>query len=398
MRNAGVSRPWRRSRNGVLASVASAILLGALTSPSIATASLERNSHGKPSHAQTFVAVKRLRAIVAAKKEYSKYHKVQPRINIPALPSRPPSGENLLITTCAVAVCQEVTNPAAQAAKALGWNVTQVGLALTGPQPVIDMWQQVLQHPPDLMAYEGTVPDSQVQTYIDAAAAAGVKIVDLAPKGTVPSPNGPIYSEVNGPNVLTLSGKLMGDAVVDNAPRGRGDVVWITDPTKAFFVPAQTALTKIVKSAGGTVDTLGVSLTDAGTGVPGKVVDYVRAHPEVKYLAFALNDLTQGVPAALHAAGLARRVKIISRAPSPSAISDIRSGAQWATVAEEVPSAGWRSIDQLARIAEGVPMTDDIADPVGWHMIITKSNVGTRPAGPSAPGFPDAFLKAWHLN
>ncbi len=352
-------------------------------------ASPDRHPHREPS---------RVRPIAAAKREYAKYHRVQPSIDIPALPSRPPAGKSLLVTTCPVAVCHLVSDPAAQAAQALGWNVTQVELPLTGLQPLVNMWQQVLHNPPDLMAYEGTAPDSQVQPYIDAAGAAGVKIVDLAPKGTIISPNGPIYAEVNGTNVLTLSGQLMGDAIVNNAPRGRGDVAWITDPTRAFFVPAQTALTNVVTSAGGTVDTLNISLTDVGIGVPGEVVAYVRAHPCVKYLAFALNDMTQGVPAALKAAGLAGRVKIISRAPSPSAISDIRSGAQWAAVTEEVPSAGWRSIDQLARLVEGVPMTNDISNPVGWHMIIDKSNVGPDPAGPSVPGYPDAFLKAWHLE
>jgi ribose transport system substrate-binding protein len=386
---AQASKQRHRLRAGVLASLAGAIILGALTSPSSVMARTDQASHGMPS---------RIQAIIAAKKQYGQYHRIQPPIDIPALPARPPTGENLLITTCPVAVCQDVTNAAAQAAEALGWNVTQVDLPLTGPQPLIDMWQQVLQNPPDLMAYEGTEPDSQVQSYIDAAGADGVKIVDLAPKGTVISPSGPIYAEVNGSGVLALSGQLIGDAIVDNAPRGRGNVVWITDPTKAFFVPAQTALTNVVTGAGGKVDTLDISLNDVGSAVPGEVVDYVRTHPNVKYLAFALNDMTQGVPAALKAAGLAGRVKIISRAPSSSAIGDIRSGAQWAAVTEEVPSAGWRSIDQLARLVEGVSMTDAISDPVGWHMIIDKSNVGTDPDGPAVPGFPDSFLTAWHVN
>lgn len=391
MRDARASTSRLRGRGAVLAGVVSVVTLAGFMSPAVAAASAGGVSRGESAREQ---------AIDVAQVEYAKYHRVQAPIAIPVLPSPPPTGKNLLITTCAVTVCKVVSDAAAVAANKLGWNVNTVILPLGAGQAqgLTDMWNHVIANPPDLMAYEGTLPDSQVQPLIDQAAAKGVKIVDLAPKGTIISPTGPIYAEVNSPDVLALSGRLMGDSIVQDARRHRDHVVWITDPTRAFFVPAQTALTKVVTSAGGTVDTLGISLSDVGIGVPGKIVAYILAHPHLKYLAFALNDMTAGVPTALKAAGLANRVKIVSRAPSASAISDIQSGAQWKSVTEEVASAGWRSIDQLARLVEGVPMTADISNPVGWHMIIDKSNVGTNSTGPSVPGFPSSFLTAWHIQ
>lgn len=381
-RRVGVAR-WKRM--ALLGSVAALVV-------SVPGASVAgESSHHPDRHHSHLVAAK------AARTEYAKYHRTQPGLDIPVLAARPPSGKRLMVSTCPVAVCHLTTDPAVASATRLGWTVKEVELPLTGVQPVIAFWEQVLAERPDAVVYEGTVPDSQVQAYIDRAAAAGVKIVDAAPKGTVVSSSGPIYAQVNGPSVLALSGRLMGDAVVTSSRHRHARAVWITDPTRAFFAPAQAAFTSVLTSTGGSVDTLGIALADVGIGVPGAVVSYVKAHPHVRYLAFALNDMTAGVPAALKAAGLDKKVKIISRAPSPAGIKDIQTGRQWASVTEEVESAGWRNVDQLVRILTGVPLTADLSDPVGWHMIIDRSNVGTSVGGPQVPGFPSAFLAAWHL-
>lgn len=338
------------------------------------------------------------KARASANAEYRAFHREQAPLEVPALPARPPSDRSIVISTCPVAVCHLSTDPAVAAAKMLGWTVTEVELPLTGSQPVIDLWEQVIADPPDLMVYYSPIPIASVQSYVDRAAALGVKIVDIAPKGTVVSPVGPVYGQVNGAGVLTLSGRLMADAVVhDSHPRGARSV-WISDPTRPFFLPARSTFFDVITSTGGSVDRLDVALGDLGTRVPGQVVEYVRTHPKVRYLAFALNDLTAGVPAALEAAGLQDRVKIIGRAPSPFAIADIRAGRQWAAVTEEKESAGWRNIDQLARLASGVPIPEALRDPVGWHMIVDQSNVGTAVSGPVVPGFPEAFLAAWHMD
>jgi ribose transport system substrate-binding protein len=396
------SRPTgARTRRLAAVTAAAAVVLAGV--PSSAVARAHHHPHG-PSHGSSHghghphQPSPQEQAVAAAKAEYASYHKTQAPLAIPVLPARPPAGKTMVISTCAVAVCHLSTDPAVTAASMLGWTVKQVELPLSGPQPLIDLWQSVIADPPDLMVYYGYLPISTVQTYVDQAAALGVKIVDIAPKGTVVSASGPVRAEVNGPGVLRLSGQLMADAVVKDACRGKARTVWVTDPTRSFFLPAQTAFTDVITKTGGSVDTLSVALANIGTTIPGQVVDYVRTHPDVEYLAFALNDLTAGVPAALKAAHLDKRVKIIARAPTPAAVADIQHGDQWAAVTEEVETAGWRNIDQLARLAEGVAIPSDLVDPVGWHMIVDRSNIGTNPAGPAVPGFPDAFLKAWHLS
>jgi hypothetical protein len=338
------------------------------------------------------------RAVAAAKAVFAQYVKPQPPITVPALPSRPPTGKTIVVMTCPILACVETTDPAVAAAKALGWKVTQVNQAVTGPQAGISAWQQVLANPPQLIAYGEVYPDSQLQKYITEAGAKGIKIAEIAPEGPVAlSAKGPIVSEVSGAPVFGTSGRLMGEAVVANAGVG-AQTAFFTDPTHPTFLPTQDAFTKVVTQAGGSVQVVDFSLANIGTKVASQVVSYVQSHPTIKYLAFVLNDATAGVPEALKAAGLSGRVKIISRNPSPANIKDIQTGAQWATVLEEVGSSGYRAIDQLARAVMGVPISPQLRDPDGWHMIITKSNVGQSTTVPPTPGSPAAFLKAWHLS
>ena len=102
----------------------------------------------------------------------------------------------------------------------------------------------------------------------------------------------------------------------------------------------------------------------------------------MKYLVFGFADLATGVPQALKAAGLADQVRIVSRAPQPTNLENIKAGTEFASVGEENAAAGYRAVDMLARkLAGGKPLDNN---PVGWHQIFTKKNVrrdrqGSRP-------------------
>jgi ABC-type sugar transport system substrate-binding protein len=126
-------------------------------------------------------------------------------------------------------------------------------------------------------------------------------------------------------------------------------------------------------------------------------VSFVQRHPEIKYLAFALNDFTVGVPEALKAAGVAAKVKIVSRAPQLPNLKAIADGDQYAAVADEDVAGGLRGLDGLARALVGDPLDPCCRFPDGWHQIYRKNTVD--PSKPSAtPGVPDSFLKAWRIQ
>jgi ribose transport system substrate-binding protein len=105
-------------------------------------------------------------------------------------------------------------------------------------------------------------------------------------------------------------------------------------------------------------DLLPVTVDDVGAGkVTSKIAAYLQSHPDVNYVELAFSDLGLGVPEVLQSAGLDERVKIVGVQGNKAVLKQIVSGkiAAWTAQAQEF--AGWLSLDALARLAKGMPLT-----------------------------------------
>ena len=335
-------------------------------------------------------------AVEAAKAEFEKFIKPQPDIEIPPVPKKPPTGTKLTVVTCPLPVCRAETDPAKKAAEELGWSIEYLQTELT-PEAYQATMDQVVAKPPEALSVIASIPYEVIEKQIKELAAKKVPIVAIAPIGIEPNEAGPVLGVVTGPPQFGQSGRLMGDAVV--ADHGEGaKTVFITDPSlKGVWGPVQEEFTKVVTGAGGEVEELQVEAAQIGKSIPTQVTSYVQSHSDVEYLAFALNDLTVGVPQALESAGLNESVKIVSRAPQPANLENIKNGVEWTSVAEENSAGGYRSIDQLVRAMQGVPL-GELANPAGWAQIINSESVTETDAVPTTPGFPTVFQEAWHLK
>jgi ABC-type sugar transport system substrate-binding protein len=336
-------------------------------------------------------------AVKAAQDEVAKYSAPQPPIEIPELPSKPPSGKTFTMASCILPVCQTQVKAAQEATKLLGWKMTFLQEPYT-PEGYKNVYKQIQQSPPDLLATQPILPDSFIKDELAWITEKKIPLVEVAP---IDPPKPPVQAVVNGAPVMSQSGRLMGAIVVADA-KGPAKSVFLWDPKSISWIPARDQFTKVVEGAGGSVDILKVSKTEIGKAVPNQVVSYLQAHPDVRYVALGLGDLGAGVPQALKAAGLSDKVKVLSRAPTSATLQEIANGEQFATVAEEIGSSGWRLVDQLVRVEMGVPLSGDLANPAGWHQIFTKANItkdtlSTEPAK-LTPGVPDAFVKAWHVS
>jgi len=91
--------------------------------------------------------------------------------------------------------------------------------------------------------------------------------------------------------------------------------------------------------------------------VPSKVAAYVQSHPNVNYVHLAFSDLGLGIPQALKSAGLDEKVKITGVQANAAVLEEIVKGniAAWTSQAQEF--VGWLSLDALARLAKGMPLT-----------------------------------------
>lgn len=331
-------------------------------------------------------------AIAKAKAEYAKYLRPQAPISIPKLPSSPPRGLSFTVVTCPLPVCHAETDPSVEAAGKLGWKVKALSLDLT-PAGYQSTMNQLVADPPDLAAIIALVPNSEVSRQLAALQKAGTKIVEIAPAGDRPSPSGPVEATVVGAPHLATSGRLMADAIVANDGAGQR-TAFVADPTLSTTYNAEiNAFKSVIEGAGGSVDMVNISQLNVGKSVPGQVVSYVQSHPGVKYIAFTFADYAQGVAQALKVAGLAGKVRLVSRAPQQANLAAVANGDEFAEIGEENSAGGYRVVDQLARLKMNVPL-GDLAEPAGWHQIYVKSNV---PSKSITPGSPSAFYAAWRL-
>ena len=331
-------------------------------------------------------------AVKEAEANFAKYMQVQPSVSVPTLPKKP-SPQTITITTCPLPSCTAASVAARTAANDLGWKVTYLTSPPT-PSGVIATMNDIVQNPTQLVAITPLVPDALISKQLAALRADGAKIVEMAPAGG--GPDGVVQGVTVGVPFWDASATLMADAIIHYA-QGSPSTAFITDPSVPAWVAPRLAFAKVVDAAGGSVAEVDVSLSQIGKQIPSQVVTYVQSHPQVKYLAFVDADLDAGVQQALQAAGLAKQVQIVSSGPNPGDLVALKQGTELAEVAEETGGTGWRAIDQLARLSEGLSLGSE-ENPAGWHQILVGSNVTETTSTPVPPGVPGAFLQAWHVN
>jgi ribose transport system substrate-binding protein len=332
--------------------------------------------------------------LAAAKDAVAQYTAEQPPLAIDPLPKPSEAGLTFNFVGCTIPVCHQ--EGFADAAKALGWNLSYEAFQLA-PEQFVSAWGRALQQPPEVMGFAGPFPQALVKNELATVEQMKIPLVTVSTADEEPI-NGAVKACFVCAPHFELSGKLMADFVAADAG-GATEIVYVEDPSIPALAPVWEGFSKELKavSPSSKVDKLQVSALQQATKTASTVVSYVQSHPNVKYVVFSGDQYTPGVPEALASAGLSDKVKVIGRAPQAQNMSYIRSGGQYASVAEESVESTWRAVDALARLNQGVELKDPM--PAGWHQIITKDNVDSVTGDiPVAPGFPDAFLKAWHVE
>jgi ABC-type sugar transport system substrate-binding protein len=120
-------------------------------------------------------------------------------------------------------------------------------------------------------------------------------------------------------------------------------------------------------------------LTSLGKDAPDRIISYLRSHPKVNYIALSVSDaLGTGLPAALKAAGLGDKVKIVGQGGGTQNFADMKAGSIDALVPADLFSYDYLMLDALARHWAGVPVND--AGPPYW--LVTKSTVPSDTSKP----------------
>lgn len=333
-------------------------------------------------------------AVQASKKVVQEFSAEQSPVEVPALSKPAPGNVRLSVLTCVVPVCQTGTDAAIVAAKKLGWTVSETQTQVT-PADYASGWTTVMQQKPDAILFVPTFPSDVAAEQIAEARSAKIPLIALSYNAPSLKASGADFAVTGAPE-LAKSGELMGHVIVADAG-GPTDVLFVWDPTLTnTLTPVKKALTGVLSKGGTKMQVLKVSIANVGQSVPGEVANYLQRHPNIKYVVMSLADFGAGVPQALAGVGLADKVKIVSRAPQPGDLAQVKSGAQFATIAEEVTASGFRAVDDVVRILTGGQPVDP--DPVGWHQILLKDGITQTKTTPVTPGVPDVFYKAWNIQ
>ena len=128
--------------------------------------------------------------------------------------------------------------------------------------------------------------------------------------------------------------------------------------------------------------------------MPGQVVSYLQAHPDITNVNLAIGDLGTGLPEALAAAGLADKVHISGGVPNVDQIQSLidKTTSAWKTLPRV--SAAWMMVDAMARHDQG--MDTKVDEVVAPAPIFTQDNVPSPAADyQGVPGFEDQWKALW---
>lgn len=335
-------------------------------------------------------------AVTQAQSQLNAYENPNPVISLPPLSAVPPKGKTVDFVTCPLSSCVEIQDAAQAAAKAVGWTLRVFDGGVT-PATFVSAMDDVVQNPGSAVLGIGILPNSAISTQLAALQAKHVPWIAVAS----PSPIGDdMISDFSSAPEIALSGKVMADWIIADSG-AKANVAYFWDPILTQHLPAKTAFVSEMQSLcpGCSVSVQTTSFTTGiGTTDPAQIVSYLQGNPNTNYIVVGIGDATAGIPQALAAAGLASKVKIVTRLADAINLKDIAAGTETMGVTEETYEIGWRMIDAAARYFQGDSMAC-CTTPIGTVHVITKADLPANLTVPySVPGYQNDFLKAWLLS
>ncbi|MGY2876169.1 ABC-type sugar transport system substrate-binding protein [Marmoricola sp. URHA0025 HA25] len=317
------------------------------------------------------------------------------------LTSAPPVGKKVFFVGNTTPDGERVIDAFNEAAKAVGWTVTRLNYDVSNFASANTAIQQAIQAKADFITYL-SVPESVIKSSIADAKAAGIPVFPaVAPEP--PSKAAWRFSNPFGSSDFEVGARLNADYVISQS-KASGDVLLVNVPSIPGLQDYGDAFAAEMSKncpacALGHVD---VPFSDVTSGaVPAKVVSYLRSHPHVDHVVFAVGAFSTGFPAAASAAGLklgADGIDVSVFSNGPGNLADIKSGSQQMGLTVGLPWAGWMVVDAMARYSLGMDL-----DP-NWKAVVpllvqTEDNVGDpNTLWPGPEDYRSQFKRLWQLS
>jgi ribose transport system substrate-binding protein len=366
----GRRAPGRRHLTVVLAAALTAIALVVTACGSSSNSSTSGSSTGGSSSAN----------LAAAQQILSKYQ-ARPTSITQTTPIKKaiPTGKKITFISCGVEACAIQGPILQQGAKTLGWTVTTVGTD-GSPEKVQNAIEAAVRNGTNAIILDAADP-STLGKAINDAKAKGVAFVtccSLATQGK------DVLFNTATPQQNVPIGDILASKVVTDS-KGKANTLYAN--VSAFAILAQVGkefqkkykeLCPSCKSAN-----IDIPLTSLGKDAPDRIVSYLRSHPDVNYLVLSESgSLGAGLPAALAAAGLTNKVKVIGQGGNQQTYQDVQSGKVEGVTPASLYGYDYSMLDALARHWAGQPVLQ--TPPEFWFM--TTSDVPSQAT--SAAAFP----------
>lgn len=331
--------------------------------------------------------------VAAAKELVTKYSAPMTSVHLPALKKRPEAGKKIAIVVNSTPASVSVKDGAVAASKVLGWTAVPIVYDAAKPTGLTDAFAQAVDVAPD-----GVLTTGLNQTdYAQAAGTLkknGIPVVASATTDTVAPP---VIANVSNTESWADSGRVAAAYVIAKL----GDKASVA----MFNIPSFPVLEAYEKAFKREYHSLcpdchyesnPVQPGDIGTKVPTQVVSAVQRTPSINVALMGFGAVSTGVSGALASAGL-NDVKVLGISASMDNLTALSKGTEEMWVGFPLQTLGWKSVDALARYfnKESVDIATTAQTPL---QILTKQNVGDKPALPEVAGYPEIFKKLWLIN
>ena len=302
-----------------------------------------------------------------------------------------PTGKKVVFISCGVEACEIQGNIIKQGAADLGWTAETIGTD-GSPEQLQNAFKTALRQGADGVIINA-VNRASVAKQIEQAKKQGVAFVTSA---SVDEPGDGILANIaDKRNSGNIGEHLAAQIVADSD--GKANTLFVNISAfqilKALgdqFSSSNRSYCPSCKYA-----SLDIPATSLGKDAPDRIVSYLRSHPQVNYAVLSVsNALGAGLPAALKAAGLSDKVKIVGQSADTQTFQDVQSDNVKSVVPFDYYAVDYLMLDALARHFAGAPAQD--AFPPLW--IVTADNMpasATKGLFPVVESYRDDFKRIW---
>lgn len=310
-----------------------------------------------------------------------------------------PTGKSVYYLECGAEPCKVIGDAIAEAAEALGVDLTRVDSG-GSPETFVAAAQAAIDAAPDgvLMA---SMDKAIIGPQLEELEAMGIPVVNWATGDSAAdftqfllSP--PLYEDIVGP---AMARYMIRDAL----ERGDGpaNIVYMQVPIFSFTAGIAKGIEETVSAEcpDCTFTVLDAQLDEVGGAIPQRIVSHIQANPDTNYVSVMGGFMLIGVPEALAAAGLEDGVHTMSQAGTTNNYADLAAGTQLASIETDLDLIGWYAMDSLARALQGDDPQQVVRDlELPWNQIIEQGDIDFDPNTDrwhAIPDFADQFRELW---